>query len=61
MVVEQEFKTWADVDAALTMQAELVEKAWPDLAKRTAFFNKWNSYWGMHTDNIYTNLTHLKK
>ena len=47
------YRTWADLENAEKRNEELVKAAWPDEAKRTAFFDKQRSFYtSQHSDEI---------
>ncbi len=56
-----EYASWNDIDAAGTIQGELIEKAWPDETSRKEFFKKFNKYFLMHTDEIYSGMPEMSK
>lgn len=56
-----EYASWNDIDEAATIQGELMQKAWPDEASRNGFFKKFNKYFLMHSDEIYSGMPELKK
>jgi hypothetical protein len=56
------FKTWEDIEKANAVTQDLIKKAWPDEKARTAFFEKYNSYYThMHSDEIYTSVLETKE
>ena len=61
LVIITEYKSWNDIDAASTRQGELIESAWKTEEARKAFFTKFNKYFLMHTDEMYTGLNELHK
>ncbi|RFN60087.1 hypothetical protein [Marixanthomonas ophiurae] len=56
-----EYANWNDIDEAATIQGELMEKAWPDEASQKEFFKKFNKYFLMHSDEIYTGMPEMNK
>jgi len=51
------FKTWGDIEKSNEITNELIKKGWPDEKARTAFFEKYNGYYGpMHSDEIYSSV-----
>lgn len=56
------FKTWGDIEKSGEITNELVKKGWPDEKARTAFFEKYNSYYSpIHSDEIYSSITGTKE
>jgi len=54
LVYVQLFNSWEDIDKANKRNAELSKLAWPDEAKRKAYFKKRDAYYGSyHSDEIY--------
>lgn len=48
------YNSWADIEKANEISNKLIAKAWPDEAKRKAFFDKQSSYYSKkHSDEIY--------
>ena len=56
-----EYKDWASIDAAGTMDTELFEKFWKDDASRRQYNRMFNKYFSGHSDEIYSERTKLKK
>ena len=56
-----EYKDWASVDAASTMDNELFEKYWKDAESRRQFNRMLNKYFGYHSDEVYSERTKLRK
>ncbi len=51
------YRTWEDIEKANEKNQELVEKAWPDEAKRKEFFDKQSKYYSaQHRDEIYQSM-----
>jgi len=47
-------KNWDDIEEINYVREGLIEKAWPNLEERTAFFEKQNSFYtNYHSDEIY--------
>jgi hypothetical protein len=61
VVVINEFKNWADIDAASAKDTELFEKFWADQASRRQYNRMMNKYYASHSDEIYTERTKLRK
>ncbi len=61
LVIISEYATWNDIDAASTMQNELINKAWPKEEDRNTFFKSWNKYVVTHSDEIYQEYPELTK
>lgn len=61
LVIISEYATWNDIDAASTMQNELINKAWPKEEDRNSFFKSWNKYVVTHSDEIYQEYPELTK
>jgi hypothetical protein len=56
------FKTWEDIEKSDAVTDDLIKKAWPDEKERTAFFEKYNSYYSpMHSDEIYSSVLTAKE
>lgn len=56
------YKNWEDIEKANDINEELIKKGWPDEKQRTAFFEKYNSYYGpMHSDEIYSSVAGAKE
>ena len=53
LVVVTEYANWCDIEGSEDVMDDLAKAAWPDDAERKAFFQKWNSYFKMHSDEIY--------
>jgi hypothetical protein len=54
------YKTWEDIEKSNDVTDGLIKKAWPDEKARTAFFDKYNKYYGpMHSDEIYSSIPAL--
>jgi len=54
LVYVQLFNSWEDIDKANKRNAELSKLAWPDEAKRKAYFKKRDAYYdSYHSDEIY--------
>ena|GEM_PF-1501958 len=53
LVIVTEYKNWNAIDASATRQGELMNTAWGSEAARKEFFQKFNKYFLMHTDEIY--------
>jgi hypothetical protein len=60
-IVLQEYRTWADIEAADKMNDELFRKAFPDQAKRQEFNRKLRKYFASHGDRILTGRPKLSK
>ncbi len=56
-----EYKDWAGVEAAGKMDTELFEKHWKDAEARRQFNRALNKYFGIHSDEMYTERTKLRK
>lgn len=55
------YNFWEDIEKANDVTAKLIEAGWPDEAKRTAFFDKQNSYYApKHSDEIYASMNFNK-
>ncbi len=55
------YNSWEDIEKANEITNKLVMEAWPDEAKRTAFFEKQSSYYSpVHSDEIYASLNFNK-
>lgn len=55
------FRTWDDIEKAAAKDEELAKAAWPDEAKRKAFFDKATSFYtSEHSDEIRTILPNTK-
>ncbi len=61
VVTVTEYKDWASIDAATTMDTELFEKYWKDEAARRQFNRAFNKYFSGHSDEIYSERTKLRK
>ena len=61
-VTTMEFAKWDDIGKLGDELDALAKTAWPDEAKRTAFFKKLDSYSDMHhSDEIYTVMKSMQK
>ncbi|WP_431136159.1 hypothetical protein [Psychroserpens mesophilus] len=56
-----EYANWNDIDASGTRQNELMKSAWKSEDANKAFFEKFNKYFLMHTDEIYSSIKVLDK
>ncbi|HSQ46100.1 MAG TPA: hypothetical protein VLM44_04175 [Lutibacter sp.] len=55
------YNSWEDIEKATDVTNKLVMEAWPDEAKRTAFFDKQSSYYApKHSDEIYASMNFTK-
>ncbi|PCI09820.1 MAG: hypothetical protein COB73_04605 [Flavobacteriaceae bacterium] len=55
------FDSWFDFEAALDLNVELIEEAWPDEDERAAFFEKQSSFYNdEHSDEMYSTLPFYK-
>ncbi|NEN22164.1 hypothetical protein G3O08_01435 [Cryomorpha ignava] len=61
VVVISEYASWNDIDAAGTMQDELVMKAWPDEKARDAWMESFMKYVVTHSDEIYQEYPKMTK
>jgi len=61
LVIITEYENWNHIDAAATKQNQLMETAWKTTEARDTFFSKFNKYFLMHTDEMYTGLKELNK
>ncbi|MDN3724876.1 hypothetical protein QRD02_10815 [Aequorivita sp. SDUM287046] len=61
LVIITEYANWNAIDAAATRQGELISTAWGSDAARKEFFGKFNKYFLMHTDEIYSGMPELSK
>ncbi len=61
LIIITEYANWNDIDAAATRQGELVNTAWETEEARKEFFTKFNKYFLMHTDEIYSGMPALSK
>ncbi len=61
VVIITEYASWNDIDAAHDKQNELVDAAWPEKEARQAFFKKFNQYSVTHSDEIYREVSSLRK
>lgn len=61
LVIVTEYKDWASIDAATTMDTELFEKYWKDEASRRQYNRAFNKYFSGHSDEIYSERTKLRK
>jgi hypothetical protein len=60
IVLVNVYKTWEDIEKANDLSDELIKKAWPDEKARTAFFEKYDSFYGKgHSDEIYQSITSI--
>lgn len=56
------YNNWADIEKANEINNKLIEKNFPDEAKRKAFFDKQSSYYAKkHSDEIYQSLPFAKQ
>ena len=61
LVFVTEYANWNDVEAASVKQGELINSAWKTENDRDAFFKKFNKYFVMHTDEMFSGLSNLDK
>lgn len=61
LVIITEYANWNAIDAAANRQGELMNTAWGTEAARKEFFGKFNKYFVMHTDEIYSGMPELNK
>lgn len=61
LVIISKYANWNDIDAAAALQGELINKAWPTENSRSEFFKKFNKYFLMHSDEIYSGLPAMDK
>ena len=60
-MILSEFKNWADIDAANTMNDDLMKKAVPDERKREEWNRAFGRYFPTHSDRILTEVPKLRK
>lgn len=54
------YKSWDDIEKSNDINAKLIQEAWPDEAKRNAFFERRNSYYTAdHSDEIYQTMQYV--
>ncbi|MEY8848512.1 hypothetical protein AB9K26_06840 [Psychroserpens sp. XS_ASV72] len=61
LVFITEYANWNDIEAASIRQEELIDSAWESDEARDAFFKKFNKYFIMHTDEIYSGINNFDK
>lgn len=61
LVIISEYANWCDIEEAGNIMGDLAKAAWPDDEKRATFFQALNSYYKMHSDEIYRGLPQLNK
>lgn len=62
-VVINEYRTWADIEAADKISQKLVKKKWPNAKTRKEYFRKIAKYFSgfVHSDEIYMEKPMLRK
>jgi len=61
LVFITEYASWNDIEAAAKRQTELMNTAWKTEDAQKAFFDKFNKYFLMHSDEIYSGIKNLDK
>lgn len=61
IIILTEYASWNDIDAAQKRNNELMKEAFPNDEERAAFNKELNSYFGSHSDEIYSDMRSMRK